>query len=197
VALTFDDGPDPSSTPQVLDALDELGWRATFFCLGEQVDRHPDLTGELVRRGHEVAVHGYEHRSHLRRPANWTVRDLRRAVEAVTAATSEKPTWFRPPFGALAASSLVAARACRVELVLWTTWGRDWRPQADGRSVAADVVRTFHPGATVLLHDSDITSAPGSWKATLDALEILGEVWREQGLTVGPLRDHRTGGRGR
>ena len=68
VALTFDDGPDPRSTPPILDALDNLGWRATFFCLGSQVRRAPGLTQELIQRGHEVAVHGDSHRSHLRRP---------------------------------------------------------------------------------------------------------------------------------
>src|SRR4029077_10585409 len=61
VALTFDDGPDPVSTPPLLDALEALGWNATFFCLGSQVRRSPGLTKELVSRGHELAVHGDSH----------------------------------------------------------------------------------------------------------------------------------------
>ena len=72
VALTFDDGPDPGSTPAFLDALDELGWRATFFMLGRMAAAHPDLAAEVARRGHEIAVHGYLHSNHLRRGRQWT-----------------------------------------------------------------------------------------------------------------------------
>jgi hypothetical protein len=74
--------------------------------------------------------------------------------------------------------------------VLWTTWGRDWRNQATPESIVDEVQRTLVRGATVLLHDSDCTSAPGSWKATLASLPILAEHWDAARLTVGPLADH-------
>jgi peptidoglycan-N-acetylglucosamine deacetylase len=193
VALTFDDGPDPASTPQVLEELDSLGWKATFFVLGSRVREARGLTREIVARGHELGIHGDRHTSHLRRPATWTVPDVCKARQTVEDVTGNSPRWFRPPYGALSASSLVAARRARLELVLWTTWGRDWRGDSTGASVAATVGRTFVPGATVLLHDSDITSASGSWKATLDALPILAEAWHHSGLTVGPLHDHGVG----
>ncbi len=190
VALTFDDGPDPASTPAILDALDALGWKATFFLLGDQVRRAPGLALEVVERGHEVGVHGDRHVSHLRRPAPWTTADVRQARDLIAAQTGTEPHWFRPPYGALATSSLVAAHRTGLRTVLWTTWGVDWRPDATAASVADRVIRTFRPGATVLLHDSDITSAPGSWHATLGALPRLAEVWERQGLTVGTLGEH-------
>ncbi len=190
VALTFDDGPDPVSTPPILDTLDRLGWRATFFCLGTQVRRSPALTREMAERGHELAVHGDRHVSHLRRPATWTVPDVVRARDTIAEVTATEPRWFRPPYGGVSASSLVAARGARLQLVLWTTWGLDWRAHATGRTVAANVARTFRPGATVLLHDSDITSAPGSWRSALTALPRLADVWGEAGLRVGPLGEH-------
>jgi hypothetical protein len=77
--------------------------------------------------------------------------------------------------------------------VLWTTWGKDWRSGGTGWTVAAEVERTFWPGATVLLHDSDVTSSPGAWRSTLAALPILAETWTRAGLRVGPLRDHGIG----
>ncbi len=87
VALTFDDGPDPVSTPRFLDALDGLGVRATFFVLGDAAVRHPGVVRETARRGHEVAVHGWSHdRPWLPAPAR-DVRALRRAVEAVQEVT--------------------------------------------------------------------------------------------------------------
>jgi peptidoglycan/xylan/chitin deacetylase (PgdA/CDA1 family) len=126
--------------------------------------------------------------SHLRRPAPWAVADLRRARDLVEDRTGTPLRWFRPPYGALAASSLVAARATGLQTVLWTSWGRDWRAEATPETVAADVAATWHPGATVLLHDSDVTSAPGAWRSALGALPRLAEAW--DGLRVGPLREH-------
>ncbi len=190
VALTFDDGPDRVSTPTVLDTLDTFGWRATFFCLGSQARRAPELIGELVARGHEIGVHGDSHRSHLRRAAPGVVRDVRQARALLEDLSGHPVTWFRPPYGAVSAASLVAARRTGLRLVLWTTWGQDWRPDADGVSVARHVHRTFVPGATVLLHDSDVTSSPQSWKATRDALPLLAGDWHDRGLDIGPLREH-------
>ena len=190
VALTFDDGPDALSTPLVLDALDALGWRATFFCLGSQARRAPQVVHELVDRGHEIGVHGDLHKSHLRRPVPSVVRDVAAAKATLEDLTGRKITWFRPPYGAVSTSSIAAARRNRLRMVLWTTWGLDWRSDATGTTVAGNVERTFLPGATVLLHDSDITSTPDSWKATIDALPLLAGEWRARGLEVGPLSEH-------
>src|SRR3954463_12930196 len=87
VALTFDDGPHPQGTPAVLDTLEQLGWSATFFVLGTQARRHPEILTETIRRGHEIAVHGDEHRYLIAR-SPWTAYDdLRRAVETVSGIT--------------------------------------------------------------------------------------------------------------
>lgn len=190
VALTFDDGPDPASTPEFLDLLDSLGWKATFFMLGGQVRAHRSLAAEVAARGHEVAVHGDEHASHLRRTSTWTTRDVTAAAGVIAEATGTTPVWFRPPYGALSASSLMAGRRAGLRTVLWTTWGRDWRPGATAEDVAESVSASWQPGATVLLHDSDLTSAPGSWKATLAALPSLAERWTAAGLRVGTLSEH-------
>ena len=190
VALTFDDGPQPESTPAFLTALDRLGWRATFFMLGSMVDRNPGLAAEVAAAGHEVAVHGYEHRSEMFRTAPAIVRDLDRAVDTVGTATGRRPRWFRPPYGTLSGGGIVAARRHRLRTVLWSTWGRDWRAQATPQSVVADVERHLGPGATVLLHDSDCTSAPEAWRSALGALDALAELFAARRLTVGPLAEH-------
>ncbi|MCU4184378.1 polysaccharide deacetylase family protein [Acidiferrimicrobium sp. IK] len=195
VALTFDDGPDPRSTPVILEALAKLDWKATFFVLGSQVRRAPDLLDEILDQGHELGVHGDHHVSHLRRPAPWAVADVRRARDLVEDRTGQAMRWFRPPYGALAASSVVAGRRNGLQTVLWSTWGRDWREEATPGSVVADVTRTWHAGPTVLLHDSDVTSAAGSWRSAVGALPLLAEAWEH--YDVGPLRDHGLPLRGR
>jgi peptidoglycan/xylan/chitin deacetylase (PgdA/CDA1 family) len=190
LALTFDDGPDPASTPLILDCLDELGWKATFFCLGTQAERSPGLVRELAARGHEIGVHGQDHRSHLLRPAPSVIADVARARSILEDLTGRPVRWFRPPYGGVSVSSLAAAHRARLRMILWTTWGLDWQEDATPETVARNVSRTFHPGATVLLHDSDITSTPGSWKATLGALPLLAEDWSARRLSVGPLSEH-------
>ena len=190
VALTFDDGPDPRSTPAFLDLLDDLGWKATFFVLGTRVREAPTLTAEIAAAGHEVAVHGDEHRNMLRRMPRAAADDVRRSRDAIAESTGVEPTWFRPPFGILSYGALRAARRAGLTTVLWTTWGRDWRKEATPDSIRDDVLRRYVDGGTVLLHDTDRESYKDSWRNTLAALPLLGEVFAERGLEVGPLADH-------
>src|SRR4051812_22271961 len=190
VALTFDDGPHPEGTPAVLDALDRLGWTATFFVLGSQARRCPQVVRETVRRGHEIAVHGDEHRYLLAR-APWTAYDdLRRARDSVADIAGVEPRWWRPPYGVLSGPGLFAARRLGLRPVLWSAWGRDWRADATADSVVGDLLATPVGGATLLLHDSDVTSASGSWRTTVAALPLLAERLAGRGLTVTTLRDH-------
>ncbi|HZQ26618.1 MAG TPA: polysaccharide deacetylase family protein [Acidimicrobiales bacterium] len=190
VGLTFDDGPDPASTPLVLDALDRLGWKATFFMLGSMTRAHPSVAREVVAAGHEIAVHGDEHRSELFRTPGAIADDLSRALDTVAGATGVAPRWFRPPYGVLATAGLRAAKRLGLHTVLWTAWGRDWRPQATPDSVVEDVLAGLRPGGTILLHDSDCTSAPESWRSTLGALPALAEALGARGLAVGTLAEH-------
>jgi len=190
VALTFDDGPDPVSTPSILAELDRLGWHATFFMLGGMARRAPSLVAEVVAAGHEVAVHGDEHRSMLSRGPRAARRDIQHATDTIAAGAGVTPTWFRPPFGALSSGALAGAKHAGLDTVLWTSWGRDWRAEATSDTVVADVLRGRLVGGTVLLHDSDCESAPGSWRSTLGALAPLAEQLHERGLEVGPLREH-------
>ena len=190
VALTFDDGPDPESTPQFLDQLDLLGWRATFFMLGEMTRRNPGLARAVAERGHEIAVHGDVHGNMLRRTPGHTRDDIRRAHDSVATASGVEPRWFRPPFGISSYASLRVAREFGMTTVLWTTWGRDWRREATPDTVVADVTRRYVDGGTVLLHDSDCTSYPGSWRSALGALPRLADEFSTRGLAVGTVGDH-------
>jgi peptidoglycan/xylan/chitin deacetylase (PgdA/CDA1 family) len=190
VALTFDDGPDAASTPKFLEALDDLGLHATFFMLGDMARRAPGLAHEVAAAGHEVAVHGDRHRSQLRLAPSTVVDDIARARDAVADATGIAPLWFRPPYGTLSLSGLSGARRAGLRTVLWTAWGRDWRADATAESVVGDVLDGFVDGGTVLLHDSDCTSAPLCWRATLDALPPLVAELDARSLRVGPVGEH-------
>ncbi len=190
VALTFDDGPDLAATPAILEALARLGWRATFFMLGEMACRAPGLAAEVAAAGHEVALHGDAHHNLLRRTPSQAGDDLRRGRARVAAASGREPAWYRPPYGVLTGPVLLHAARLGLRPVLWTAWGRDWRAAATPASVTADVLGGMVAGGTVLLHDSDCTSAPGAWRSTVGALPLLAERLGRAGLRVGPLGEH-------
>jgi peptidoglycan/xylan/chitin deacetylase (PgdA/CDA1 family) len=191
VALTFDDGPDPRSTPAFLSMLDKHRVTATFFLLGRMLAAAPGLGRELVAAGHEVALHGWSHRCLVARGPLGTYEDLARGYDAIGEFTGAPPRLYRPPYGVLTPAAIRAARRLGLTPVLWTAWGLDWRAGATAASVLATVRRDLGGGGTVLLHDSDCTSAPGSWRATLGALEPLIDGVRADGLAIGPLREHR------
>lgn len=190
LALTFDDGPDPGGTPAMLAALDRLGWRATFFVLGCMVRRAPGLAAEIVAAGHDIAVHGDVHRYLLTRSPRAAADDLARATNDIAAATGVVPVWYRPPYGVLTGGGLLAARRLRLQPVLWSAWGRDWRRQATPDSIVSELLRGVLDGGTALLHDSDITSAPRSWRATVAALPRLADELDRRSIRPGPLTEH-------
>lgn len=189
IALTFDDGPDPLATPRFLQLLERLGVQATFFVLGQHLGDH-GLLREMATAGHEIGVHGWDHRPvTLRRPR--ALRDdLTRTAGLVEEITGRRVSWYRPPYGLCTAASWWAAGSAGLHTVLWSAWGRDWEPRATPSSVAGLVTAQVRPGGTVLLHDSDRTSAPGSWRTTLAATEWLVRLWRTDGIEVGGLDSH-------
>ncbi|MGB8652408.1 MAG: polysaccharide deacetylase family protein [Mycobacteriales bacterium] len=192
VALTFDDGPDGQSTPRFLDLLADLDVRATFFLLGEMCERYPSLSRRIVDEGHEVAVHSFDHRNHLRHlPGRRTYDQLARTADLIEAQCQVRPRWFRPPYGALTTAGLLAARELGLQTVLWSAWGQDWQRTCTPQSVLDEVTSGIVDGGTVLLHDSDCTSEPGSWHATLGALPGLVAWCRARGLEVGTVGAHQ------
>jgi peptidoglycan/xylan/chitin deacetylase (PgdA/CDA1 family) len=190
VALTYDDGPHGASTPAFLDLLDAHGLTATFFLLGAHLDAHRSLVLEMADRGHELAVHGWDHRCVALKRSGQLHDEVRRTVDLLQAITGRQPTWYRPPYGVLTTESLRAARSAGLRTVLWSAWGRDWSRAATPASVRRTVTAALRPGGTVLLHDTDRTSAPGSWRTTLAASEGLFADWAARGLAIGPLGRH-------
>ena len=173
VAVTFDDGPHADGTPAVLEALARRGARATFFLVGEQVERRPALARRIVDEGHEVAVHGHRHTLLLRRRVRELAGDLDRCVAAIADATGIEPTLYRPPYGVFSSGALAHVRERGFRPLLWSTWGRDWRRRTTPAEIARLATRSLRPGDVVLLHDSDAYSSADSWRRTAAALPAV------------------------
>jgi peptidoglycan/xylan/chitin deacetylase (PgdA/CDA1 family) len=158
VALTFDDGPDPVSTPALLDLLREAGVPAAFFCIGERVAAHPELAARIAREGHLVENHSYHH-SHLTNffGVGRLCAELKRTQAIIERTTGVAPTCFRPPMGLSNPRVFRAARTVGLRVVGWTARGFDTRA-ADPARIVERVLRGIAPGGVILLHDGDIAA---------------------------------------
>jgi peptidoglycan/xylan/chitin deacetylase (PgdA/CDA1 family) len=155
MALTFDDGPDPMLTPQVLDLLDQTNQKATFFCVGSRVDRFPDLAAEIRRRGHGLENHSYNHPSSfaLRGPSAM-LKQVALAQDSIERVTGHRPTLFRAPAGIRNIWLNCVLAEMKLSLVSWTRRGFD-AVTRDSERVSARLIRKgLRDREIILLHDT-------------------------------------------
>jgi peptidoglycan-N-acetylglucosamine deacetylase len=191
VALTFDDGPDPAGTPAVLEALAAAQAKATFFVLGRQVEAHPELARALVAGGHEIALHGYDHRFTRAFLRSAMAADLARAEEVIHAVCGVRPRLYRPPAGLVVPSLLDAARARGLEVVGWSVRPRDGLG-GEPKQIVERVLRGISAGDVVLLHDVPSPVASDGRVSTAVALPEILEGLAHRGLraeTVSEVMD--------
>jgi peptidoglycan/xylan/chitin deacetylase (PgdA/CDA1 family) len=170
IAITFDDGPHPEGTPAVLEILAATGVKATFFLVGEQVERRPRLAAEIAAAGHQIAVHGHRHTLLLRRSPRELREDYARAIDVIASATGSAPTVYRPPYGVFSAPALLIVRRLGWLPLLWSRWGRDWQARATPATIASRATRNLSGGDVWLLHAADYYSSADSWRRTVGAL---------------------------
>jgi peptidoglycan/xylan/chitin deacetylase (PgdA/CDA1 family) len=182
VALTFDDGPHPQGTPAVLEILAAHGATATFFLVGEQVQRHRSVAAEIAAAGHAIALHGFRHRNLLTVPPRALAADLDHAHALIAEATGQAPSVYRPPFGIFSPAGLAIARRRGWEPMLWSQWGKDWRRFTKPQTIARRVTASVAPGDVLLLHDADYYSAKDSWRRTVAALPLVLEELERRNL---------------
>ena len=184
VALTFDDGPNPRWTPVVLDVLDEYDVKATFFVNGFRVVDNPELTAEIVRRGHSLQNHTYGHNRLPQLSDAGIMRDIVRGADAIRDAAGTESTCLRPPWGLSNSRVRRIAAEAGEKVVLWTIDSEDWNHQSSTRAIDY-VLEDLRPGDIILMHDSL------GWVAR-DALPVIITAARRMGLEFDTLCDHRS-----
>jgi len=173
VAITIDDGPDPQITPQVLDLLDQHRAHATFFCIGERVERHAQLVREIVSRGHCIENHSQRHlhRFSVLGPRGMA-NEIERAQQTIAAITGELPRFFRAPAGLRNPFLEPVLARLGLRLASWTRRGFDTvRPDAD--AVFQRLSAGLRSGDILLLHDGHAARTPGGIPVILEVLPRL------------------------
>ena len=152
IYLTFDDGPAVKYTKQILDLLDQYDAKATFFELGENASAHPDLTREVIRRGHAVASHTWDHADMRRLSKTALDHEITTTSATLEKLTGRPITCLRPPYGALNSQARAAIKRHGLDLQLWNIDPQDWnRPGAT--AIVRTVVGNARPGRVSLMHD--------------------------------------------
>jgi peptidoglycan/xylan/chitin deacetylase (PgdA/CDA1 family) len=176
VALTFDDGPDPRSTPQLLELLRDRKIPAAFFCIGRRVDENPELAARIVREGHLVENHSYAHSNFTNFYPRARLRaELMQAQQAVEKACGFRPRFFRPPVGLSNPNTFRAARDLNLQVIGWSIRSLD-TVISQPEKILARIQRGLAPGAIILLHDGNIPAEKlvATVKSLLDTLRGLG-----------------------
>jgi peptidoglycan/xylan/chitin deacetylase (PgdA/CDA1 family) len=183
VALTFDDGPDPAVTPQLLDLLRDRGARATFFVLTDRAASEPALVRRIVAEGHEVGLHADRHERFSEVPALQLGRRLRAARKLLQDVSGAPVRLLRPPFGAQSLASYLAARAGGLDVVVWGPYAEDWVEDAP-EVVAARGLNGLQGGDVLLLHDGLVVpdGAPVPTFDRLRAFELILDGMADRGL---------------
>lgn len=175
IYLTFDDGPVPEVTPLVLDILDEYGWKATFFCVGDNVRKYPEVYQEVLRRGHRVGNHSFNH-----------IRGYRYSVEDYVANVQKASAYiesrlFRPPHGRITFSQIKALKE-DYDIVMWDVITYDYDKKKKPEQIMRTVRNYLRKGSIVVFHDSI--------KAKDNVLTVLPQAlayWKERGYSYGLL----------
>jgi len=202
VALTFDDGPNGRCTAAVLDALADVHAPATFFVLGRNVDAggNDDVLARMVREGHTIGLHGYQHEGRLLvvpKALRAQLGDARRAIRTALARggiDGDGPPirFFRPPFGFVTSTTAETATAEGYTIVLWTVSVEDWRSDATAPEVVAKILDRAGPGAVVVLHDGFRVDQRSRDRCVdrgivADVVRRLVPALAERGLRIAPL----------
>ena len=147
VYLTFDDGPIPEMTPWILNTLDKYGIKATFFCVGENVRKHPELYRMLTERGHRVGNHTYNHMQGIRFRSEKYIRNTAEASKYIDS------TLFRPPHGHMRIPQIIRLSKL-FRIIMWDVVTRDYSPHMTAKGVYNNVKRYTRNGSIIVFHDS-------------------------------------------
>jgi len=186
VALTFDDGPDPETTPRVLDLLEAAGARGTFFVVGRRVAEHGGVAREIVRRGHQVAFHGHAHRWSLMLSPRRFADDFEQGMRVVQEASGVSPRFYRPPVGLIAPPVYATLRRWGVRVAAWAVRPFDGGGLEAPR-VVSRVLSKVRGGDIVLLHDATL-GAPRE-PPVLAALPTILDGLAQRGLQAVTVAD--------
>jgi peptidoglycan/xylan/chitin deacetylase (PgdA/CDA1 family) len=182
VALTFDDGPSPEWTPQVLDELKKAQVKATFFMLGNHVERYPEIARRVLAEGHEIGNHTYDHHVLIYYKMEELEKEIKDAEKAIKTVTGQNTRYFRPPKAWLSSREKKKIEEMGYKIVLWSLNSKDWVTYHD-KQITSYILKRIQPGDIILFHDSGgvFTAEGGNRTQTIKTIPRLVKKLEEKG----------------
>jgi len=169
IYLTFDDGPNPDSTPWLINFLKEHDVSATFFCLGKQVEKHPKLYRNLIENGHQIGNHGYLHLNGLTVTTSKYMNNISKATEFIDS------NLFRPPYGKITLRQYKRVKKLNLKLVFWSLMPYDFDQDFDSKKRIELMKKKVTSGSIVVFHDSPNSSIKNDLPEMID-------YWKKKNL---------------
>lgn len=192
IALTFDDGPDPVYTSEILDVLKEKDVKATFFLLGNKMKQNPGLTERIFEEGHCLANHTYSHIDLKEKSLKEIFSEIQQTEQILVGACGESNKLFRPPWGHITSSEKAALIKNGYKVVLWDVNSRDYKPGISVNEIVDNIMNNLGDNRIILFHDSDY-QGKASRKNTARALPIIIDFLKVLGykfVTVDKIKVH-------
>lgn len=188
IALTFDDGPHPRLTPQILDILNKYGVKATFFVVGSNVKAYPDVVKRVLDDGHELGNHTENHINLEKSNSRNVIKELKDSHDDVLELCDFNMKYFRPPMGAVNKTVCQIAKKMDYDVILWSIDTEDWRHLSVDK-ITDNIYKNIKSGSIILFHDYISNGSP-----TPEAIDIIIPQLQEKGynfVTIGQLLESK------
>jgi peptidoglycan/xylan/chitin deacetylase (PgdA/CDA1 family)/GT2 family glycosyltransferase len=183
ISLTFDDGPNEPYTSRVLNVLEQYGIKATFFVIGQNARRHPDVCQRIVTQGNVIGNHSYyHHKSLCLKRASTVAHDIKLAHQAIYECTGFEPRLFRPPYGFRTPWLMGAVRRLGYTVITWDNMTADWKANRSSQEIVHTIVQRVKPGSVIVLHDGRDGRPRYDRSQMLQALPFLIETLSKRGF---------------
>ena len=154
IYLTFDDGPTPEITDWVLNTLDTFDAKATFFCIGNNIEKHPEIFKRIINKGHAIGNHTYNHLKGWKTKTTDYLINIYKTQIIIDSSYNTKPLLFRPPYGRIKLKQVKALSKLNYQIIMWNVLSKDWDKTVEKEVCLRNVIQNTKEGDIVVLHDS-------------------------------------------
>jgi len=180
--LTFDDGPTPEITEWTLHQLQKYNAKATFFCVGKNIDEHFEIYHKIIKNGHSIGNHTYNHLNDSKTEAQAYIDNIEKAEITINRSKQQSSKLFRPPYGRLKYSQSIKIRKLGYKIIMWDVLSADFDTSISKEKCLENVIRNTENGSIILFHDSNKAS-----KNLKFVLPKILEYYTEKGFTFKKL----------
>ncbi|MDO9578190.1 MAG: polysaccharide deacetylase family protein [Candidatus Cloacimonadales bacterium] len=183
ICLTFDDGPHPVYTPQILQMLAKHDMKATFFITGSKIQKYRKILEQMISEGHEVGNHGYSHRNLIFKSKEFILNEINKTDELLRECGAKGEIVFRPPYGRMSLKAIFLLGELNKKIIMWNIPTKDYKAE-NSQSIIRKIRKKLKPGGIIILHDAGkLINSNVDRTFTIEAVELIIEEILQKGYS--------------